>query len=165
MAYIGGPYTSGALRKDGTIDCFKLEQNVLEAQSVSLAVHRAGHYAICPHAEARHYFGTLPEAHFIGYGLALLRLCQALILVGGTRALVSKGTRGEVAEAIRFGIPIYLSVSDFLIDYRAEVDDIVQIARSRGTPLPIYEDEPCPETLPTGSMPPALYKPSSEGGD
>ena len=112
--YIAGELTTGALNPDGTLDGMSYEHNVRIAEGMALRVAlREGYAPICPHALARHMFGTMPEARWIEIDLCLLEACQAVVLSNGTRSILrSRGTKSEVTHAIELGIPVYSNETD-----------------------------------------------------
>jgi hypothetical protein len=58
----------------------------------------------------RYYQGELPDEVFLDGCLALLRRCDALLTVSGWEQ--SEGSRIEVAEARRVGLPVFHTVED-----------------------------------------------------
>jgi hypothetical protein len=58
----------------------------------------------------RYYQGELPDEVFLDGCLALLRRCDALLTVSGWAQ--SEGSRIEVAEARRLGLPVFHTVED-----------------------------------------------------
>lgn len=97
LIYIAGPYRAATP--------WQVEQNIRAAEDVSVRVHKAGMFAVCPHANSRHMEGVADDAHFLAGTMALMRVCAAVLLVPGWQR--STGSRAEVAEAERLGIPVF----------------------------------------------------------
>ncbi len=97
VVYIAGPFRAATP--------WLIEQNVRRAEEVSLAVWRLGAAALCPHMNTRHFQDCAPDATWIEGTLELLRRCDAVLVQGDWKA--STGTRGEVAEAERLGLPVF----------------------------------------------------------
>jgi hypothetical protein len=104
IVYVAGPYTAP--------DAWTREANIRRAEAVSLEVLRIGHYPICPHTMSRHFFGAVPEAVAIAWGLDLVRVSEALVLVSGWQD--SAGTRTEIELARTLGLPVYRDFVDLL---------------------------------------------------
>lgn len=84
---------------------YGVEENCRRAEAAALEVWRAGAVAICVHAMCRHYSGAAPDSVWLAGDLEILRRCDAVLLVEGWEA--SSGTRGEIEEAERLGIPVW----------------------------------------------------------
>lgn len=95
--YVAGPY-SGAT-------AWQREQNIRNAEAVTLRLWQAGIPAICVHSIARFFFGAVPEETAIEIDNELLRRCDAVQLVAGWMA--SKGSLAEVALAESRGMPVF----------------------------------------------------------
>ena len=81
-----------------------VEQNVRAAETVALAVAKAGAMPLCPHAMTRFFDRQLDDQFWLDGTLALLARCDAVVLVPGWEA--STGARGEVEHAEAHGIPV-----------------------------------------------------------
>lgn len=97
LVYIAGPYRAATP--------WGVEQNIRAAEDVAVRVHKAGMFAVCPHANSRHMEGVADDAHFLAGTMEMMRRCDAVLLVPGWQR--SAGSRGEVAEAERLGIPVF----------------------------------------------------------
>lgn len=104
VVYVAGPYTAET--------DFERKKNIQRADEVNADLWKKGYFAICPHKITAFYGGLVQEEVFIDGGLEILRRCDAVVLVKGWEK--SNGTIGEIREAIRFRIPIYKNVKDFI---------------------------------------------------
>lgn len=104
IVYVAGPYTAA--------DSWRREENIRRAEELSLEVLRIGHYPICPHTMSRFFFGQVPEAVAIAWGLDLVRVSEALLLVSGWQD--SAGTRTEIELARKLGLPVYRDFGELL---------------------------------------------------
>lgn len=91
LIYIAGPYRAATP--------WGVEQNIRAAEDVAVRVHKAGMFAVCPHANSRHMEGIADDAHFLAGTLEMMRRCDAVLLVDGW--LKSEGSCAEVNEAER----------------------------------------------------------------
>jgi hypothetical protein len=102
--YIAGPYTKG-----------DVALNVRAAFAMASDLADRGFAPFVPHAT--HFWHLLfprPYADWLRLDLAFLPTCHALIRLPGE----SSGADGEVAEAIRLGLPVYHSLAELLADTR-----------------------------------------------
>lgn len=102
VVYIAGPLNAPTQ--------WAREDHIRRAEALALAVWQLGLVPICPHANARHFYGTLPESVFLEGDLHLLRRCDAVVCTSGWSK--SAGAQAELAEAERCGIPIFFSLAD-----------------------------------------------------
>ena len=102
VVYCAGPFRASTP--------WGIEQNVRRAEEVGLEVAKAGAVPLIPHAMYRFFQNSLPDEFWLEGTLELLRRCDALVLTEGWEA--STGSRGEVAEAKRLGIPVFESVAE-----------------------------------------------------
>lgn len=104
LVYVAGPFSG--------VDSWAVAENVRNAERVGLEVARAGFFPVIPHANT-HLFDRVsgvPDELWIEGTLELMRRCDAVVLVPGWER--SKGTAGEIAEALLLKIPIYRSVDE-----------------------------------------------------
>lgn len=111
LVYIAGPYRAATP--------WGVEQNIRAAEDVAVRVHKAGMFAVCPHANSRHMEGIADDAHFLAGTLEMMRRCDAVLLVPGWEK--SSGSRAELEEAKRLNIPVF--------DGKDGVDDAVYIMK------------------------------------
>ena len=97
VVYIAGPYRARTP--------WLVELNIRRAEYMALTVARLGASPLCPHTNARFFQGVLPDSYWINATLELMRRSDAVMLVQGWQQ--SEGSRGEVNEAKRLGIPIF----------------------------------------------------------
>ena len=102
LVYIAGPYRGP--------NTWAIEQNIRRAEDVAAQVWRAGLAAMCPHANSRHMDGITTDENFLAGTLEMLRRCDAVLLVEGWER--SSGSRAEVQEAMRLGLPVMYAWGD-----------------------------------------------------
>lgn len=103
LVYVAGPYRATTI--------WGVEQNIQRAQHVGAQVLRVpGLYPVIPHMNTRHMEGIVGDEHVLAGTLEMLRRCDAVILVGDWER--STGTRGEVDEALRLGLPVLYAWGD-----------------------------------------------------
>lgn len=100
-------YVIGPLRADTP---WGVEQNIREAERAAVQVWRAGLSANCVHSATRFMHGAAPEAVFLDGVTEQLRRADAVIVVGGWTC--SEGSRLEVQEAQRLGLPVLYAWGD-----------------------------------------------------
>ena len=82
-----------------------IAENVRSAERVGLMVANEGGMPLIPHANTSNFHGTCTDGFWLDGTMELLRRCDAVVLVPGHEA--SSGTRAEIAEANRIGIPVF----------------------------------------------------------
>jgi nucleoside 2-deoxyribosyltransferase len=105
LIYVAGPYR-GPTRE-------AVELNIATARRVGLLVAKAGHAPVIPHANTagfEHVAHDLHDEFWLDATMEMMRRCDAVVLCPGWED--SSGTRAEVEEAGKLGIPVYLSVTD-----------------------------------------------------
>lgn len=95
-------YVAGKFRGPNN---WAIQQNVRRAEEMSLRVAELGAMPLCPHKNTQHFQGLLNDQFWLDGTLELLRRCDAVVLCEGWED--SLGTRGEVMEAKRLGIPVF----------------------------------------------------------
>lgn len=111
IVYVAGPFRGPSN--------WAVQNNVRNAEALSLLVAEAGAMPLCPHKNTQHFDGLLTAQFWIDGTLELLRRCDAMVLVPNWQS--SSGTRGEVAEATRLGLPVFHDVDALKAWLRAEV--------------------------------------------
>lgn len=107
VVYIAGPYRGP--------NAWAIEQNIRRAEDAAVLVWKAGMAALCPHANARHMLeGNVTDEHALAGTLEMMQRCDAVLLVDDWKR--SDGSRKEVREAMRLGLPVLRS-------WGAHVDD------------------------------------------
>jgi hypothetical protein len=97
--YIAGPYTKG-----------DVVLNIRKAVEAADRVLVLGHYPFVPHlTHLWHTISPKPYDEWLDIDLAWLAVCDCLIRLPGE----SKGADGEVVEAERIGIPVYMGIESF----------------------------------------------------
>jgi nucleoside 2-deoxyribosyltransferase len=98
LVYIAGPFRAPTP--------WQVEQNIRDAEAISVAVARMpGLFPVCPHTMGRFLSGAAPDKVWLEGDLEMLRRCDAVLLV--PRWYRSSGTRAELVEAHRLGIPVF----------------------------------------------------------
>lgn len=103
LVYVAGPYRAKTV--------WGVEQNILAAQQVTAQILAIdGLHPVCPHLNTRQMEGITSDEQVLEGTLEMLRRCDAVIIDGRWES--SAGTRGEVAEALRLGLPILYAWGD-----------------------------------------------------
>ena len=84
---------------------YLIQEHIDKAKELAKKVWAAGHAAICPHLNSINFEGLNTEQHFIDGTLELMRRCDVVLLVPNWKD--SEGTKGEIAEAHKLGIPVF----------------------------------------------------------
>jgi hypothetical protein len=100
--YIAGPY------RDATVS--GIRQNIANAESLAIEVWKLNAVALCPHKNSAYLDGVVPDRVFLDGGIELLRLCDAVVTVGGWQK--SQGSRDEIAYAESHKIPVFHSIAE-----------------------------------------------------
>ena len=108
LVYIAGPFRAAT--------AWEIEQNVRRAEELALEVARAGAMPVCPHTNTRFFHGQCTDEFWLAGTMELLHRCDAVVAAYGWER--SSGSRAEVAEADRCGIPAFLSADR--MDYLEE---------------------------------------------
>lgn len=97
IVYIAGPFRAET--------AWKVEENVRAAERVALRVWQSGAPALCPHTNTRHFQGEADDSLFLAGTMAMLRRCDAVVMVCGWEN--SEGATAEKAEAELLGLPVF----------------------------------------------------------
>lgn len=97
LVYVAGPYRA---EKDVLV-----ARNVQRARELGDAVNRAGAFAVVPHQLGLGLADSADEPRWLAGTLEVMRGCRAVALVEGWEK--SSGSRGEVREAGRLGLPVF----------------------------------------------------------
>lgn len=89
---------------------WQIQQNIRRAEELSLEVAKLGAMPLCPHKNTENFHGLLTDEFLLNGTMDLLRRCDAVVLCDGWKQSI--GTRGEVEEAKRLGIPVYQDIDD-----------------------------------------------------
>lgn len=100
LIYIAGKY------RDSTE--WEVIKNIERARDVGADVWRAGGVPFIPHSNWAQMGGVVCDSLILDGGLEILSRCDAMVLVPGWET--SAGTRAEIAEAERLGIPVFKDV-------------------------------------------------------
>ncbi len=103
LIYIAGPYRGK--------NAWAIEQNIRRAEDAAVIVWKAGHAALCPHANARHMLeGNVTDEHALAGTMLMLQRCDAVMVVEGWQR--SEGARAEVLMAMGLGMPVLYAFGD-----------------------------------------------------
>lgn len=111
VVYVAGPYTAKA--------SYLVEKNIDIAKELAMDVWKMGAVALCPHLNSQHFEGCASSQAFIDGTLELMRRCDSVLVCPNWETSV--GTKGEITEAIRLGLPVFYSLKDLSI-YLAHLD-------------------------------------------
>ena len=97
-------YVAGKYRADNWEE---VAMNVKAAEDVAAALLAIGYEVICPHSMTHGWerYEFLKDDDFLRNGLALLRKCDAVYVVGDYST--SEGTKAEIIEAVKIDIPVF----------------------------------------------------------
>lgn len=84
---------------------YEVTQNIRAAEDVGVALLRAGHVPWIPHKAFAYLGGAADDSVFLNADLWLMRKCDAVVVVPGWET--SSGTKAEIAEAEKRGIPVF----------------------------------------------------------
>ncbi len=103
LVYVAGPF-SGKTRAD-------VEANIRRAEQLGLGVARLGAVPWIPHANTQlpEFEHVQPYQFWIAATLEQLRRCDAIIMTEDWQ--ISSGARGEHADAIARGQPVFYSLA------------------------------------------------------
>lgn len=123
VVYVAGPFRSSTP--------WGIECNVRRAEEVALIVWRMGAAALCPHTNTRFFDGAAPGELFVEGTLELMRRCDAVVVLANYDS--SKGTKGEIAEAVRLGKDVFYdfeSLQAWIGEYMRKQVDPLQVVES-----------------------------------
>lgn len=103
VCYVAGPFRAP--------NGWALAQNIRRAEAMAYEVAKLGAVPLCPHTMFATFDRTLSDEFWLDGTLELLRRCDVVLLCEGWEA--SSGTRGEIDEARRQGMPVYSSFDEF----------------------------------------------------
>lgn len=105
LIYVAGPFRAPTLAA--------IQRNIDRARDVAVALASAGLMPVCVHTMeglAMHDIQQGDNGQFWVDGtLEIMRRCDAVVLVDGWQN--SQGTLGEIEEARKLGIPVYLNAA------------------------------------------------------
>ncbi len=100
VVYIAGKFRGA--------NAWEVEENIRAAERLALEVWRAGMAALCPHANTRFFDKVLPDEVFLAGTLALMEVCDAVMMADNWRESV--GACAERDRALDLGKPIFESL-------------------------------------------------------
>jgi hypothetical protein len=105
IGYVAGCYNAYT-DMDGVVH--SIDENIAIAKKIAAELWTAGHTAICPHANTEHFeilCPTVPYQQYIDGDIEILKLCDFIEMIPNWK--YSNGGKGEHAEAVRLGMPVY----------------------------------------------------------
>ncbi len=102
LVYVAGPFSAD--------DGWGVAQNVHRAETAARAVLRLGAMPVTPHSIGARMAGTETQELWRAGTLALMRRCDAVLVLPGYEK--SAGTLGEIEEAKRLRMPLFLPDGD-----------------------------------------------------
>lgn len=102
VVYIAGPFRAP--------DGWGVACNVHWAEQAGREVARLGAVPLIPHSIGARMAGTETDSYWIGATLELMRRADAVLVLPGYEQSI--GTLGEIEEARRSGLPLFLPVTD-----------------------------------------------------
>lgn len=105
LVYVAGPFRAKSN--------YKVQSNVRVAEALSVAIaNTIDGFPVCPHTMSSNLDGAAKDMVWLEGYLELMRRCDAVLVCPDYKS--SSGTKAEIAEAERLGIPIYYAeyVSD-----------------------------------------------------
>ncbi|MGY6214947.1 DUF7768 domain-containing protein [Methylolobus aquaticus] len=99
LAYVAGPYRD----RRGT---YYVDQNIWAARQLAAGLWARGFTAVCPHLNTSHFDGLVSDQAFLDGTLEMMRRCDLVVITSTWHT--SAGTIGEIREALRLGIPVYI---------------------------------------------------------
>ena len=94
-------YTAGPYRADTV---YGITCNIERARELSAYVWELGHVALSPHLNTALFDGLVSDQAFLDGTLELMRRADAVVLIPGWQR--SEGTKAEIKEAEKLGIPV-----------------------------------------------------------
>jgi hypothetical protein len=97
IVYVAGPFRAPT--------AWQIAENIRHAERYGLEVATRGAMPLIPHANTAHFHGIGADQFWLDGTMALLRRCDAILLVPGWQR--SSGTRAELEEAKRLALPVF----------------------------------------------------------
>lgn len=102
-------YIAGSLRAPTALDVVR---NVLAALAAGLEVARAGAMPLIVHAAGALFLGQMTESFWLAGTLELMRRADGVLVFNPRHLDTSAGTRDELEEAQRLGLPVFYEVAE-----------------------------------------------------
>lgn len=84
-----------------------IQRNIAAAEAAGIEVAKLGAMPVVPHSMTANLASAQPEPFWLEGTRELLRRCDAIYVFNARHLQESAGTRGEVAEAQRLGLPVF----------------------------------------------------------
>jgi hypothetical protein len=112
ICYIAGPYTPHGDPEEAYLE---VERNIARAREAAARLAQNGVGFFCPHLNSAHMEVMAPNTNhdfWMAIDFRILAVCDGLLLLPGWQS--SQGSKQELEEAKRLGLPVFGSVSDVL---------------------------------------------------
>lgn len=101
VVYVAGPYSAP--------NEYLVKKNIARAEGVALGIWLSGKAAaICPHLNTAHWGSVLTHKQFLDGDVAILKRCDALIMVEDWK--LSKGAVIEHMAAVENNVPVFYTI-------------------------------------------------------
>lgn len=105
MIYIAGPFRGPS--------GWAIKENIHAAEQAAARIIEDGRaFPVTPHSLCAHFHGHGSDAFWINGTLELMRRCDAIFALSTWEKSI--GATGEVAEAMRLGLPVFYSHDQLL---------------------------------------------------
>lgn len=105
LIYVAGPFRSS--NANGKSNAWGVQNNVMNAMRIALEVWKAGHAALCPHANTMFFQDAdgCDDSVWLEGDLEMLRRCDAMVMAPNWD--LSSGARAEKTFAEAHSIPVF----------------------------------------------------------
>ncbi len=104
-------YIAGKYRADDPYDTYQLYENIEKARRLGVEVIKLNAMPLIPHCNTSFMEGLNTADFFIDGTKELMRRCDA-VLIQTENWETSTGTKGEIEEANRLGIPVFWELGE-----------------------------------------------------
>ena len=102
VVYVAGPYRA--------FTAIEIKANIRQADQMGEDVARLGAMPLVPHKNTEHYEGVQNDQWFLDGTRELMSRCDALMICPNYESSV--GTKGEITEAERLGLPVFYCLAE-----------------------------------------------------
>ena len=88
----------------------EVQDHIEIARHMAIWVWEAGAAALCPHLNTAHFDGLCNDEAFLQGTMELMRRCDAAVACHNWEE--SQGSRAEIAECMKLGIPVFYKISE-----------------------------------------------------
>ena len=108
LVYLAGPYRGKSKFKP--LNWLQRQINIYRARRAAEQLWVAGFAVLCPHLNTSNFDGLCDDQVFIDGTIEMMRRCDLVIALPSWNK--STGSKAEIKEAKRLGIPAYLMGGD-----------------------------------------------------